>query len=95
MSHPNLPGQDIEVPRSAVSTHSHSGWVVTDPPEVERPETKALAELESRTAEKESEPQSVTVVSSDPDEPEKPDDDKEEPTGATRVRRASTKGAVK
>ena len=82
MSHPNLPGQDIEVPSSSVSTHSHSGWVITDPPVIELPETRALAELEG-------EKHSVKVV-----EPEK-SDDKEEPTGATRVRRASTKGADK
>lgn len=93
MSHPNLPGQPIEVPKSAVSTHSHSGWVPTEPPEVELPETKALAELEERVAAKESDAQSVTVVKTDTDEPEK-SDDKEEPTGATRVRRAS-KGADK
>lgn len=91
MSHPNLPGQTIEVPKSAASVHSHSGWVPSDPPEVERPEDKALAELESEKPANTSDiPQKVTPVET-ADEPEtKTPETSEEPTSAKRVRRANT-----
>jgi hypothetical protein len=46
--HPNLPGQETEVPAQSVTIYSHSGWEVMDePPEwvTVKPETTALEEL--------------------------------------------------
>lgn len=91
MSHPNLPGQTIEVPKSAASVHSHSGWVPADPPEVERPEDKALAELESeKPAETSDIPQKVEAVKSADEPGTETPENSEEPTGTKRVRRANT-----
>ena len=90
MEHPNLPGQKIEVPRSAMSVHSHSGWTLTDPPEVERPEDKALAELQDKVEEK-PEPEPDKEMPEGTDETDSsPSNDDDEPTGPKRVRRASS-----
>lgn len=81
MTHPNLPGQPIEVPKSAVTIHSHSGWTLMDePPKVTLPEEIALAELESAET-----PEPVTDSDDNGSTPEK-----SEATEGKRVRRAST-----
>lgn len=38
MSHPNLPGQEINVPESATTTHAHSGWLLMDGPPEPKPD---------------------------------------------------------
>lgn len=49
MRHPNLPGQTITVPASAVAHHGASGWeVVDDTPAPEPP--KQAAPVEEKTA---------------------------------------------
>jgi hypothetical protein len=89
MRHPNLPGQEIEVPKSAANTHAHSGWVLLEaPPEVVRPEDSSLAILNAMTADDKT-PDTESTPSSD-DSSSEPDE-QSEPTGAKRTRRAPAK----
>lgn len=95
ISHPNLPGQPTEVPKSAVPVHMHSGWVLAEPPDVERPEDKALAELETeKPADTSDVPQSVSKMENADESGTGSTETSEEPTGAKRARRANApKGA--
>lgn len=91
ISHPNIPGLPIEVPKSAVPVHMHSGWELAEPPNVERPEDKALAELDTeKSASIPDIPQTVTPVEPADEPGTKTPEASEEPTSAKRVRRANT-----
>lgn len=87
MHHPNLPNLPIEVPTSAVPTHEHSGWEITEPPTVERPEDVALAELEG---DKPSDTESASSNDESDSLTEEPDEPTAEQTDAKRVRRANS-----
>ncbi|MCM1972330.1 hypothetical protein [Streptomyces sp. G1] len=51
MRHPNLPGQTITVPASAVAHHGASGWEVVDDTPAPAPEPpKQAAPVEEKTA---------------------------------------------
>lgn len=59
MRHPDLPGQEIEVPDSAVPHHRAAGWQVVDPalspPSEAQPSDDPPSKRRARRASKESE----------------------------------------
>lgn len=65
--HPNLPGQETEVPTSSVGHYAHSGWEVMDsPPEwvPVPPEKAALERLENSARESAGMPEALQRIES-------------------------------
>lgn len=92
MSHPSLPGQEINVPESAMTIHAHSGWLLMDgPPEPKPAPEVARADVHGEPYDQPSDSEN-DAPKPPPSEPPAAD---EKTTGAKRSTRSasSTKGS--
>ena len=93
MCHPSLPGQEIEVPESAVSVHSHSGWLLMDgPPEHDETDQVARATVRGEPYDSgepaDSESMKLPTGNADDKSTDSGDENDDQPTGSKRVRRS-------